>query len=139
MNIKRLLEGRILFTLAVSYTILLVWGSLDKFSNPVVKVEGVDKISHFFAYFVLTILWVLFLFFSEKQNRSLKRSLRITIIACTLFGVMMEVLQGLLTTYRSSDWYDIIANTSGIIFATSIFILIKDKLTSFKQNKQITS
>ena len=139
MNIKRLLEGKTLFILAVSFTALLVWGSLAKISNPVVKVEGGDKISHFVAYFVLTMLWGLFLFFSKKQNKNLKQSLSIATIACMLFGVLIEMLQGLLTTYRDSDWYDIIANTSGIIFAVFIFMLSKNKWISFKQNKQITS
>lgn len=139
MDIKKLLKGKTLFALTILYTILLLWLSLARFSSSIVKVKGGDKIGHFFAYFVLTILWGLFLFFSKKQNRSLKQSLSITTILCILFGVIMELFQGLLTTYRDSDGYDIIANTSGTIFAIFIFILIKDKLISFKQNNQITS
>ncbi|GGX13731.1 VanZ family protein [Aquimarina muelleri] len=139
MDIKKLLEGKNLFTLAISFTVLLAWVSLAKFSSSVVKVKGGDKIGHFFAYFILTILWSLFFFFSKNQNKNLKQSLGIATVLCVFFGIMMELFQGILTTYRNSDWYDIIANTSGTIFAIFIFILIKDKLINFKQNNQITS
>jgi len=115
------------------FTLSLAWASLVKISNTGITVKGGDKILHFLAYFILMILWGLFVFFSKQQNKNLKVSLIFTAILCVLFGVLMEVLQGLLTTYRSSDWYDIVANTSGTIFALFIFLLIKNKLINFKQ------
>ncbi|PKV49451.1 VanZ like protein [Aquimarina sp. MAR_2010_214] len=133
MNIKRLLRHKILFTLVIVLTSLVTWASLAKFINPVtVKVEGGDKIGHFIAYFTLTIAWVLFFFFSEKLNKNLKHSLIITSVICILYGVLMEVLQGLLTTYRSSDWYDVVANTSGTVFAVFVFVVFKNKILRFK-------
>jgi VanZ family protein len=84
----------------------------------------------------LTIAWALFFFFSEKMNKNLKQSLIITSIICILYGALMEVLQALLTTYRSSDWYDVVANTSGTIFAVLVFVVFKNRILKFKQNKQ---
>ncbi|WP_159099218.1 VanZ family protein [Aquimarina spinulae] len=137
MNIKRLLGHNTLFTLVVVLTSLVTWASLAKFINPVTfKIEGSDKIGHFIAYFTLTIAWALFFFFSEKMNKNLKQSLIITSIICILYGVLMEVLQALLTTYRSSDWYDVVANTSGTIFAVLVFVAFKNRILKFKQNKQ---
>ncbi|WP_161635309.1 VanZ family protein [Aquimarina macrocephali] len=137
MNIKRLLGHKTLFVLVVVLTSLVTWASLAKFINPVAfTIEGSDKIGHFIAYFTLTIAWALFFFFSEKLNKNLKQSLIITSVICILYGVLMEVLQALLTTYRSSDWYDVVANTSGTIFAVFVFVVFKSKLLRFKQNKQ---
>ncbi|MBG6132963.1 VanZ family protein [Aquimarina sp. EL_43] len=137
MNIKRLLGHNTLFVLVVVLTALVTWASLAKFINPVTfTMEGSDKIGHFIAYFTLTIAWALFFFFSEKMNKNLKQSLITTSVICILYGVLMEVLQALLTTYRSSDWYDIVANTSGTIFAVLVFVVFKNRILRFKQNKQ---
>lgn len=137
MNIKRLLGHNILFTLVIGLTVLVTWASLAKFINPVTfTIEGSDKIGHFIAYFILTIVWALFFFFSEKMNKNLKQSLIITSIICILYGVLMEVLQAVLTTYRSSDWYDVVANTSGTIFAVLVFVMFKNRIVRFKQYKQ---
>ncbi|TSE08205.1 MULTISPECIES: VanZ family protein [Aquimarina] len=134
MGIKKLLGHRFLFVLVIVATCALTWVSLSRIVIPVdVKVEGSDKIAHFIAYFGFTSIWFFFLFFSEKLNKTFKRSLIIASILCVLFGMLMEVLQALLTSYRSSEWYDVMANTSGTIFVVFIFIVFKNKLIKLKQ------
>lgn len=137
MIIKHLLGHKFLLITTVVSTFLITWVSLAKFVSPFqFEVKNSDKLGHFIAYFVLTSVWIFFFFFSEKLNKNGKQSLGIASTVCILYGVLMEVLQALLTTYRNSDWYDIVANTSGTIFAALIFILFKSKLIKFKQNKQ---
>jgi VanZ family protein len=137
MSIKKLLGHNTLFALVIVLTSLITWASLAKFVFPVkFKVERSDKIGHFLAYFALTIVWTLFLFFSERLNKNLKQSLIITSVICILYGVLMEILQGVLTTYRSPDWWDVVANTSGTVFAIFVFAVFKNKILKFKQNKQ---
>ncbi|WP_082422498.1 VanZ family protein [Aquimarina longa] len=140
MNIKNLLGHKFLLCLLIVLISVITWASLARFINPIgIKVKGSDKIGHFTAYFVLSTVFFLFLFFSEKLNKSLKTSIYIAFVVCVLYGILMEVLQYSLTTYRSSEWYDVIANTSGTVFALFIIILLKNKLIKIKQNNQIIS
>ena len=46
-----------------------------------------------------------------------KRSLWTSGVVCFVYGILMELAQGFLTTYRSMDLKDAIANTTGIVFA----------------------
>ena len=45
-----------------------------------------------------------------------------------LFGMLIEVLQGVLTSYREPDWFDILANTAGILLAVVIFLFFEKSL-----------
>ena len=126
MIIKKLLGHNPLFFLTIISTGLLTWASLAKIGNPVgLKIHMSDKLAHFIAYFILMVVWFSFLFFSERLNKSLKQSLWIAAVVCFLYGILMEVLQALLTTYRSSEWYDVIANTTGTVFAVLIIVLTR--------------
>jgi len=40
-------------------------------------------------------------------------------------GITIEILQGLLTTTRSADVYDAIANTLGVLFSVALWLIIK--------------
>ncbi|SEL19859.1 Predicted lipoprotein [Aquimarina amphilecti] len=124
---------RYLLWLAVLYTCVITWLSLAKVLIPVdIKVEGSDKIGHFLAYFVFAIVWFLFFFFSRKQSMSFSKSLLISAVFAFLFGLLMEFCQDTLTSYRNSDWNDVLANTSGIVLAVIVMIMLKNKLVSFR-------
>ncbi len=56
-------------------------------------------------------------------------------MVCFLYGLLMEVLQFLLTSYRSLELYDVFANTSGIIFAVLLLKAFENKLIRFKEDK----
>ncbi|WP_025741001.1 VanZ family protein [Aquimarina pacifica] len=134
MIIKKLLEDKILFLLLIGLTCGLTWASLAKIANPIqVDFDGGDKIAHFIAYFVFAIGWFLPLFFSKKWNKSLNTSMFITAAICISYGVLMEILQLVLTAYRSFDWYDAVANTCGTIFALLIFSVFRSKVIKLKE------
>jgi len=122
-----------LLILVFAYTSLIGWLSLVKIHVPVdVNVKGSDKIGHLLAYFVFTIVWFLFFFYSEKRSGKFSGSwIRAAVIAF-LFGILMELFQALLTDYRSSEWYDVLANTSGIVFAVFILKMLKNKLVNLR-------
>lgn len=89
---------------------------------PNVGVTFSDKIFHLLAYVVLTFLWIntiLYKFELKKQSAILYGA-----IFCIIFGIVIEVLQGSLTSYRSSDFYDVVANTCGVLL-TVFFLSIK--------------
>ncbi|MFL0354150.1 VanZ family protein [Xanthomarina sp. GH4-25] len=74
-----------------------------------------DKIFHFLAYILFTGLWfnTFFYKFRNNKNQSIIRS----VIVSALFGIIIEVLQLLITTSRSFDVKDILANLLGILIA----------------------
>ncbi|WP_219007038.1 VanZ family protein [Aquimarina litoralis] len=122
-----------LLAFAVLYTSIITWLSLAKVFIPInVKVEGSDKIGHLLAYFVFTIVWFAFFFYSKKQSRKFITSWTWAATFGFLFGNLMEFLQAILTSYRSPDWQDALANTSGIILAVFLLIILKNKLVRYK-------
>ena len=135
MGIKKLLKDNYLFVLVVLSTGVLTWASLASFVIPInIEVQESDKIAHCIAYFVFAAIWFFFFFFSKKQNNNFKQSLIKSSIICFIYGVLMEVFQKFFTTYRYSDWWDIVANTSGIIFVVILLKLFENKLVIFKKN-----
>lgn len=107
---------------AIGYSAALALVSLIKLTNvPDVGVDFGDKIFHFLAYFVLTFLW----FGAFLYNFNFKKSKAITYasIFSVFFGIVIEVLQGTITAYRSLDIYDVVANTFGVLLAVVIIAL----------------
>ena len=81
-----------------------------------------DKIYHFVAYTLFTLL-----LYNYLNAVSVKNSIFFTILFASGYGILMEILQNLLTESRVSDIYDIVANFLGIIFG-AISISIYKKL-----------
>lgn len=107
---------------AVIYSATLAFMSLIKLKNvPDMGVDYGDKIFHFLAYSILTFLWFsAFMYhFRFKKNKAIIYAAILSII----FGIIIEVLQGTLTAYRSLDVYDILANTSGVILVVLVLVL----------------
>ncbi|PIE99178.1 MAG: hypothetical protein CR961_01260 [Polaribacter sp.] len=114
MRIKHLLERSALL-LAIVFTIIVITLSLIRVGElPVPKVSNIDKLEHTFSYLVLTFLW-LFALGKTKTARLL------IIINCILLGIIIEILQELLTNYRCAEFLDVVANTTGVLCAMLIF------------------
>lgn len=80
-----------------------------------------DKIFHFCAYAVLTFLW--FNTFNLKFKFSKIKTLLLAAIICMAFGIIIEVLQKVLTFTRYFDVADITANVLGVIFSALILLI----------------
>jgi VanZ family protein len=112
--------------IAVTYSIALVVVSLINLSEmPKVNLNYGDKIFHFLAYGLLCLLWSIV--FSLQNPQSLNKAIIKAIIIATIFGILLEVLQGTLTAHRSLDVYDAIANSLGAITVGSL-LWVKAKL-----------
>ncbi len=117
-NIKKLLERNalllaIIATLVLGFTSLVVMPKIDLGF----KLKSSDKYLHTFAYFTLTTVW--FFAFREKIK---KFNFKIFLIAALIiYGIVIEVLQGSITNYRTADFYDEIANMLGILIASLFF------------------
>jgi VanZ family protein len=116
-RIKILLRNSsLIIALTVSIGILCL--SLIKITSvPTVKVENIDKLFHSLAYFVLASCW-LFTYYKKPAKKYT------IVISCIVFGIIIEVLQMNLTSYRTGDLWDVLANTFGVLLALLVFNLV---------------
>ena len=95
------------------YLIALTYGSLSKINSiPKLGFSFDDKIYHFLAYAVLTVL-----FYNYFCKRHLKLGLSMSFVIATIYGIIIEGLQSVLTDFRTPAYFDVIANTLGAIAA----------------------
>lgn len=102
--------------------------SSDTFEKvPIFNIPNFDKIVHFSMYFGLMSV-ILF-----ESRKSLKGTGRIFLIALIplCYGFLMEFLQSAFTTNRSGSFYDVLANSIGILVSLLLWLkispFIKDK------------
>jgi len=126
--IKNWLQDKAVY-IAVIITVTIVFLSLiNPSSIPTPSIHVSDKIMHTFAYFSLMLSWK----FVFNKRRELRFSI-IIFFLLFLFGIVLELLQASLTTYRTADWRDVIANTIGLLMGLFMYpILYK---TIFKTEK----
>lgn len=119
-HIKTLLKDKIII-IAVLITFGILCLSLLKIpDNSAIKIAYIDKIYHCFAYFTLAITWLL-TFYKKPEKKY------VILISCIVFGIVIEVLQQILTNYRIGDFLDVLANSLGVILALIIFNIILRK------------
>ena len=125
--IKSLLENNAIY-IAVFFTICILFGSLVKSEFIVVESISVsDKIYHLIAYFLLVLSWLYAFFKREKFEENVKY----IILGCFIFGIIIEILQGVITSYRTASYLDIVANTIGVLLAVVIFHVFEKKISVF--------
>jgi len=113
------------FLLVILYSIGLLAICLVKIGS--INEAGIpfgDKIFHVLSNAVLSFLWYNALHNKFKLSKS--KSLIYAIIISIVFGIIIEVLQGALTAYRSADINDVSANGIGVML-TAVVIGIKNK------------
>jgi VanZ family protein len=118
-HIKKLLKDKIII-IAILISVGILCLSLIKMPEPGIKVANIDKGYHGFAYFTLTIAWLLT--FYKKPNKKY-----VIAISCIIFGIIIEVLQASLTVYRTGDYFDVLANSLGVLLALGAFSLFFEK------------
>ncbi len=87
------------------FVVAVIYVSLTP-SPPTLGVEGEDKLGHFSTYLLLT-LW-----FAQLYER---RAHLWWALAWLGLGVALEIVQGM-TAYRSFEYADMLANSSGVLF-----------------------
>ena len=126
-HIKVLLEDNAIY-IAVFFTILITIGSLVKSETIALEIVLIsDKTYHFIAYFLLMLSW-LYVFFKKK---SFTQHVKYIIVGCIAFGIIIEILQGITTTYRTSSFLDVVANTFGVVLASIVFHFFEKKIRLF--------
>lgn len=112
--------------LALLLTLLITFGSLYTGDQKIIKHVFIsDKIIHAFSYFVLTLSWLIAL------RSKLKKQKKIVLLAIVLicYGIILEALQEILTSVRTAEFSDVIANSVGVLIAILLFkILLKKRM-----------
>lgn len=117
--IKVFLERKFLF-FAISWTVLITVLSLISTTKiPSIPFPVKDKIVHFVFYFVLTLSW-----FMSFKYLDFYKKIKIVCFAI-VYGIIIEVLQGVFTVNREADVFDALANSLGAILAYLIFPFFK--------------
>ncbi len=121
--IKHLLERKF-FWLALIWTFVITVASLvsvNSFSK--IKSVGNDKIVHFLFYLFFVILWGLV----KRQNDSNRKYYLFVFLVAMSYGLIIEVLQEILTNTRQADFYDFLANTIGAFVGLIVLLYYKNK------------
>jgi len=119
---------KILFHITtISYTILLAIGSLAKINNQsTFNIKYEDKIVHFLAYAILCML-----VFLSLTIKGINKSLLYAVLFAFIYGIVLELLQSMMTHTRVSEGLDIVANTLGIL-AMAVYVSRKKQVLDKK-------
>jgi VanZ family protein len=115
--------------LALLWTCIVTVLSLATIGNigSSIPIPNKDKYVHFTFYFVFVVVWFLF----AKRTNMTKKIKWIVLFSAIGYGILMEICQGIISTNRSPDVMDVLANSigaiTGLIFIT--IILKKYKTT----------
>ena len=85
--------------------------------------KGWDKVVHICMYGGLSgVFWIEFLLKHKKRKEKANYIYAVTggVLYPILVGGALELCQTYFTRYRSGDWLDILANTTGVFLATLI-------------------
>ena len=113
------------FFIALIYTIVLLYFSLGDISGvlPDTNIKFQDKILHFLAYLILSILWGYYAILLKTKN-----AIIYSFLATLIFGVILELVQEVVNPLRDYDILDLLANCIGIMFGTVVVIWYNRKL-----------
>lgn len=132
MLIKKLSvhKKHILLVIAILWTLLLLYLSFTNVSDfPSTGISFQDKIGHFIFYLMLMLFWNEFI--SELIKKTKFKNVFLLALSVICLGIILEYLQSELTEHRTTDYFDVVANTLGVIFAV-ILVLNKEKILRLK-------
>lgn len=87
-----------------------------------VTIPFFDKLVHLIFYFTASALGCMFFRELSRGKIRKKKVFWITPVLLMIYGIIIEVVQGSFTSYRSAELLDVLANTLGAVLGT-LFIL----------------
>ncbi len=125
----------------ISLTVIAIVIYLSFFKPPtmeITKIPNMDKLVHLCMYGgVSGMLWIEFLRYHRKYDEVMWHAWIGAVLCPILMGGAIELLQEYCTTYRGGDWFDFLANSTGVVLATlfAYFVLRPWML----RNKKVTN
>lgn len=95
---------------------------------PKISPKNGDKYVHFTFYFILTFLLIL----NFVYRVGIKRSIVISFVTAVFYGIIIEILQGVLTENRKPEFADVLFNCFGSLTATIVLFLNRKRLNFIK-------
>ena len=126
--IKNLSEPKNLLIVCALYTTIITCLFLIPLNTGVKSTLPIDKLVHFMLNAGLVFLWVFYLF--RIGGFSQWKYLALVLFLAIIYGMIIEILQGQLTTSREADMWDVVANTLGCLTGLMVFKLLKIKFKS---------
>lgn len=117
-GIKNLLRPKVVFYVGLAYSIFLTILLLSPAQDIPVPIEASDKVAHIAVFFFLTLIWLLY-FKLKSGNEKMKPYW--TPFVILIYGIIIEIIQGLLIASRTADGWDILANSVGILVGWFVF------------------
>jgi len=114
--IKNLLTDKAIYIALFVSVLILILSLIPVHSKLLGEIKNFDKIIHTIFYTVLCLSWLFY--FKPLKNLKLKLSVGLGLI---IYGIIIEVLQEKLTTYRTGSFFDALANTIGILIGILLF------------------
>jgi len=121
-----LVHNKIYLIFALIWTsIVTVLCLLNNNELPMPKFEkNTDKLGHMVFHFGITTLW--YLYFKHKIINT-KKAVFQAFMLSFVYGILIEIAQGLFTTTRSADILDVAANATGALLVVGIVIFYQKK------------
>ena len=121
-----LVLNKIYLILALIWTTIVTFLCLINNNElPIPKFEkNTDKLGHMVFHIGITSLW--FLYFKYKFV-NVKKALIQAFLFSFVYGILIEIAQGLFTTTRSADILDVAANATGALLVVGIVIVYQKK------------
>lgn len=116
---KRILFAGLLYTFLITIIFLMPTQDLPK-SN----FEWADKIVHISIHVLLASLWFLYVY--TKKGKVVAKQIVLVVALCIGYGIIIEVLQQVLTATRTADVFDVFANTIGTFLGLGVFWTVKN-------------
>lgn len=112
----------IIVALLIMYLSLASSSTFDKVA--IMNFPQMDKIVHFCMYFGLMSVIIFENYRTLKNNQKLF----LTALIPLSYGILMEVLQGLITVTRYASIFDALFNATGILVSILLWIWIRPRL-----------
>ncbi|MDN6280033.1 MAG: VanZ family protein [Psychroflexus sp.] len=124
-------KGISLLLLIIIGTAIPVLSLINLSGMPTFQIKSADKLYHLIAYASLSFIFALHYHNHVKRKISSVSYLGIFLLA-VIFGIIIEVLQDTLTSYRTFDYFDILANACGALLGL-VIISILLRILKFKK------
>lgn len=117
---------------SVSWVCFITYLSLFNLNNaPKVTIPNFDKLVHFGFHCLNTLFIYLYLKY-ELNNKYIKHCLILAMFIDVVYGVLIELLQKMLTETRHADVLDVLANVFGTVVAAIVVKFIINKSQTLK-------
>ncbi|HAN18976.1 MAG: hypothetical protein A2X13_11725 [Bacteroidetes bacterium GWC2_33_15] len=122
------------FWKTIAITLVIFWGSISSGNElnkiPFLDIHNMDKLIHFLMYFTLIISLLNSIVKQYSVLSNYKKLFSLFLVVC--FGGLMEFSQFAITSDRSAEFCDIIANCIGAIVGLIFYpILTKIKIVKW--------